>query len=96
MRAVIPAAMFVLLGSSFLAASEAQARFNALPGQAPSLVEEAACVVRRVRTVLPNGRVVFRDVRQCGVRPMPRCRMVRQRVVTPSGRVVFRDVRRCF
>ncbi|NIX78313.1 hypothetical protein [Microvirga terricola] len=96
MRAVIPAAMLLLLGSSFWAASEAQARFNALPGQAPSLVEDAACVVRRVRTVLPNGRVVYQNVRQCGVRPMPRCRLVRQRVVTPSGRVVFRGVRRCY
>ncbi|MBF9235225.1 hypothetical protein [Microvirga alba] len=95
MRAVIPAAMLLLLGSSFLTASDAQARFNALPGQPPSLVEEAACVMRRVRTVLPNGRVVYQNVRQCGVQPMPRCRMVRERVRTPSGRVVFRDVRRC-
>ena len=54
---------------------------------------------RRVRTVTPSGRVVFRTVRDCGVRPgwnrPNRCRWVRERVVRPNGRVVYREVRRC-
>jgi hypothetical protein len=84
----------------FLAAPEAQARFNGAQVQAPSLVEDAACVTRRVRTVRPNGRVVYRTIRDCGVRPgwgrPGPCRMVRERIVRPNGRVVIREVRRCF
>jgi hypothetical protein len=49
--------------------------------------------------VRPNGRVVYRTVRDCGVRPgwgrVDRCRTVRERVVRPNGRVVYRDIRRC-
>jgi hypothetical protein len=73
--------------------------------QAPSLLQEAACVVRRERVVRPNGRVVYRTVRRCGVgagyHQGPRygygnpCRIVRERVVRPNGNVVVREVRRC-
>jgi hypothetical protein len=52
-----------------------------------------------VRTVRPNGRVVYRTVRNCGIGPGPRwrdrCRTVRERVVRPNGRVVYREIRRC-
>ena len=100
MRAIILPAFALALGAGFLAApQEAQARFGAEQLQAPSLVDDVACVTRRVRTVLPNGRVVFRTVRDCGVRPhmrrVERCRTVRERVVRPNGRVVYRDIRRC-
>ena len=78
---------------------EAQARFGPEQVQAPSLVDDVACVTRRVRTVTPSGRVVFRTVRDCGVRPgwmgPNRCRWVRERVVRPNGRIVYREVRRC-
>ena len=75
-------------------------------GPAP-LVQDVACVTRQVRTVRPNGRVVFRTIRECGVgrrgfdlgfgRPggFDRCRVVRERVVRPNGNVVVRTVRRC-
>jgi hypothetical protein len=72
--------------------------------QAPSLIEQAACVVRRERVVRPNGRVVYRTVRRCGVPAWERryrygygapCRTVRERIVRPDGRVVVREVRRC-
>ena len=100
MRAIILPAFALVLGAGFFAApQEAQARFGAEQLQGPSLVNDVQCVTRRVRTVLPNGRVVFRTVRDCGVRPgwgrVERCRTVRERVVRPNGRVVYREVRRC-
>ncbi len=76
--------------------------------QAPSLVERAACAVRRERVVRPNGGVVYRTVRRCGVPGWERgyhhgprygygapCRIVRERIVRPNGDVVVREVRRC-
>jgi hypothetical protein len=86
---------------------------SALPVAAPSagaslgaepLLQDVACVTRQVRTVRPNGRVVFRTVRECGVgrgvgrgfgRGFDRCRVVRERVVRPNGNVVVRTIRRC-
>jgi hypothetical protein len=67
------------------------------------MIQEAACVTRRIRTVRPNGRVVYRTVQRCGVpaygRPMRGyrggCRTVRERIVRPNGRVIYRQVRRC-
>jgi hypothetical protein len=61
-------------------------------------VDDVACVTQRVRTVRPNGRVVYRTERRCGVRPArfgDHCRMVRERVYRPNGTVVVRNVRRC-
>lgn len=99
MRAFILPAFAIAFGAGLLAAPEAQARFNASPVAAPSLVEDAQCVTRRIRTVRPNGRVVYRTVRDCGVRRgwrgRDRCRWVRERVYRPNGTVVVRDVRRC-
>ena len=62
-----------------------------------SLVESAACTVRRVRTVRPNGTVVVRRVRKCGPRMGMGmgCRMVTQRVKRPNGTVIVRRMRRC-
>jgi hypothetical protein len=100
MRAIILPAFAFALGVGFFAAPEAQARFNASQVEAPSLVENARCVIRRVRTVRPNGRVVYRTVRRCGVRARPRwdnrCRIVRERVIRPNGRVIYRNIRRCY
>jgi hypothetical protein len=100
MRAIILPAFALALGAGFLAApQEAQARFGAEQLQAPTLVDNVQCVTRRIRTVSPNGRVVYRTVRDCGMRPgwgrVDRCRTVRERVVRPNGRVVYRDIRRC-
>jgi hypothetical protein len=99
MRAIILPAFALALGAGFFAAPEAQARFNPGQLQAPSLVEDVQCATRTVRTVRPNGRVVYRTVRNCGVGPGPRwrdrCRMVRERVYRPNGTVVVRNVRRC-
>jgi hypothetical protein len=98
MRALILPAFALALGAGFLAAPQAQARFNGLQVQSPSLVEDAACVVRRERVMRPGGRVEYRTVRRCGVGPGPRmggCRVTRERVVRPNGRVIFRTVRRC-
>lgn len=81
-----------------LSASQAEAAFVAQPIDSPSLVEQAACSVRRVRIQRPNGTVAFRTVRRCGpgVRPSyERCRVVRERVRRPNGNVVLRTVRRC-
>jgi hypothetical protein len=74
-----------------MAPGQASARFSPQSIAAPSLIEDVACVVRRVRTVRPNGTVVFRNVRTCE----PDCRMVRERVRRPNGAFVVRDVRRC-
>ncbi|MGO4524547.1 hypothetical protein AB4097_06735 [Microvirga sp. 2MCAF35] len=100
MRAIILPAFALALGAGFFAApQEAQARFGAEQLQAPTLVDNVACVTRRVRTVRPNGRVVYRTVRDCGVRPgwtgPNRCRWVQERVYRPNGSVVVRNVRRC-
>jgi hypothetical protein len=100
MRAIILPAFALALSAGLLAAPhEAQARFSPEQVQAPSLVDNVQCITRRVRTVRPNGRVVYRTVRDCGVRPgwnrPNRCRWVRERIVQPNGRIVFRDVRRC-
>jgi hypothetical protein len=99
MRAIILPAFALVLGAGLFAAPQAQARFNgAAQVEAPTLVEQAACVTRRVRTVRPNGRVVYRTERRCGVRPvrhMRNCRVIHERVVRPNGRVVYRDIRRC-
>ena len=88
MRAIILPAFALVVGASFFSAPEAQARFNASPLEAPSLVEDIQCVTRQVRTV-----------RNCGIGPGPRwrdrCRTVRERVVRPNGRVVYREIRRC-
>jgi hypothetical protein len=99
MRAIFLPAFAIALGAGFFAAPEAQARFNAAQLQAPSLVEDVQCVTRRIRTVRPNGNVVYRTVRNCGVAPRvmrgDRCRVVRERVVRPNGNVVVRSIRRC-
>jgi hypothetical protein len=71
----------------------AAARVPAHPIAAPSLVDDVACTVRRVRTVRPGGQVVNRTVRTCT--PEPVCRNVRTRTVRPNGTVVIRTVRRC-
>jgi hypothetical protein len=73
-------------------ATEASARFSPQRIEAPALVEQAACTVRRVRTVR-NGRVTYRTVRRCT--PEPVCRTIRERTVRPNGSVVYRTVRRC-
>ena len=100
MRAIILPAFALALGAGFFGApQEAHARFGPEWIQAPSLVDNVACVTRRVRTVQANGRVVYRTVRRCGVpawqRRADRCRTVRERVVRPNGNVVYRTVRRC-
>jgi hypothetical protein len=99
MRALILPAFAIAFGAGFLAAPEAQARFNASHLEAPSLVEDVQCVTRRIRTVRPNGRVVYRTVRNCGVpawtRRANRCRWVQERTFRPNGSVVVRNIRRC-
>jgi len=100
MRALLVPAIAVVLGAGFLAStSDAQARISPQRIEAPSLVDNVACVTRRVRTVRPNGRVVYRTVRRCGVPAWRRadrhCRVVRERVHRPNGTVVVRNVRRC-
>jgi len=99
MRAILLPAFAFALGVGFFSAPEAQARFNAGRIEAPSLVEDVQCVTRRIRTVRPNGRVVYRTVRNCGVGPRAwwgdRCRIVRERIVRPNGNVVVRSIRRC-
>jgi len=85
----------VAAGLAGFSVSEAEARFPAQGIAAPSLVENAQCVVRRVRTVRPNGRIIIiRTVRNCG-RGVTRCRTVRERLTRPNGRVIVRSVRRC-
>lgn len=100
MRAIILPAFVFALGAGFFAApQEAQARFGAQQVEAPALVDNVQCVTRQVRTVRPNGRVVYRTVRNCGVGRgfgrVERCRTVRERVYRPNGNVVYRTVRRC-
>ncbi|MBB3020280.1 hypothetical protein FHR70_003361 [Microvirga lupini] len=100
MRSIILPAFALALGAGFFAAPQAaHARFSPEQIQAPSLVDNVACVTRRVRTVQPNGRVVYRTVRRCGVpawqRRVDRCRTVQERVYRPNGTVVVRNIRRC-
>jgi hypothetical protein len=95
MRSFIMPAFALALGLGFFSAPEAQARFNPTQLQAPSTIEDVACVMRRVRTVRPNGRVIYRNVRTCGVNVRPRCRWVQERIRTPNGRWVVRNVQRC-
>jgi hypothetical protein len=98
MRAIILPAFAFALGVGFFHAPEAQARFNGAQLQTPSLIEDVACVTRRVRTVRPNGSVVYRNVRRCdppGWQRRDRCRTVQERVYRPNGSVVVRNVRRC-
>jgi hypothetical protein len=99
MRVFLLPAFAVALGAGFFAAPEAQAHFNASQLQAPSLVEDVACVTERIRTIRPNGRVVYRTVRRCGVpgwsRRVERCRTVQERIYRPNGNVVVRNIRRC-
>jgi hypothetical protein len=99
MRTILPTAFVAAAAIGGFFAPAAQARFYTPQLTAPTLVEEAACVVRRERIVRPNGSVVFRDVRRCGVAPVVRpvvgCQTVRERVRRPNGTVVVRAVRRC-
>ena len=52
-----------LVGFITLAPGTAEARFPVSSVAAPSLVDDVACSVRRVKTVRPGGRVVVRTVR---------------------------------
>ena len=92
---LIGAAAAAALGG--FAATDASARFSPQRIEAPGLVEQAACTLRRERVVRPNERVIYRTVRRCtpdwGWRD--RCRTVRERVVRPNGSIVYRTVRRC-
>jgi hypothetical protein len=63
-----------------------------------SLVEPAACRTVRQRVVRPNGSVVYRVKRTCGLSQVPRhrhCTMIKERIRRANGAVVFRSVRRC-
>jgi hypothetical protein len=101
----ILAGLAAAAASLFLLAPEpASARIYGGPIQAAPVVELAQqrCTVRRVRTVRPNGRVVVREIRDCGPRArverrdrFERCRVERRRVVRPDGRVINRTVRVC-
>jgi hypothetical protein len=98
MKRLFMGAIVAVAAFAGLSTGEADARFSPQGIDTPTLIEDAQCVVRRIRTVRPNGRVVFRTVRRCGPRVgrgVRRCRVERQRVVRPNGRVVFRTVRRC-
>jgi hypothetical protein len=87
-----------LFGATLAASQSASA--ISLPGgvRAPQALEDVACRTVRTRSVMPNGRVVFRNVRTCspgmamGAR---RCTIERQRIVRPNGRVVIKSIRRC-
>ena len=64
MRAIILPAFALAFGAGFFAApQEAQARFGAVQLEAPTLVDNVQCVTSQVRTVRPNGRAVYRTVR---------------------------------
>ena len=98
-RSVLPALALAFGAGLFAAAPEAQAAFGPSQLNAPSLVDNVQCVTRQVRTVRPNGRVIYRTVRNCGVGRgfgrVERCRVERERVVRPNGRVIVRSIRRC-
>jgi hypothetical protein len=94
----ILAGLALVAGLLVLAPVEAGAAVPLQRLELPKLSENVACVVRRVRTVGPNG-VYYRNVRTCGaayVAPAGGCRMVRERVVGAGGRVYYRSVRRCW
>jgi hypothetical protein len=78
---------------------DAQAATLAPPAIAgPSLIEPAACRTVRQRVVRPNGSVVYRFKRRCGlvqVRPRRHCTVVKERIRRANGTVVFRSIRRC-
>lgn len=99
MRAFLISAFALALGTSVLAVPEAQARFAGSKLQAPSLVEEAACVTRRTRTYRPDGTVVVRTVRRCDgpryTRPRRDCRWVQRPAYRPNGTLFYRTVRVC-
>jgi hypothetical protein len=81
-----------LFGALFvMSPDQGSARFSTHSVAAPSLTENVACTTRRVRTVRPNGTVVFRDVRTC----TPECRTSRERTRLPNGNVIVGNVRRC-
>lgn len=88
------------LGFAALPGGEAKAIGVPQQIEGSSLVEQAQCRVERIRTVRPNGRVVYRTVRRCSPRVYrgpryERCRTIRERVVRPNGSVVYRTIRRC-
>jgi hypothetical protein len=63
-----------------------------------SLIEPVACRTVRQRVVRPNGSVVYRVKRRCGlaqVRPGRHCTVVKERIRRANGSVVFRSIRRC-
>jgi hypothetical protein len=96
MRNILFGASAAVLAIMAFPATEANARFSPQVVEAPALIEEAQCVVRRERVVRPNGAVVYRTARRCG--PGPRrggCKVVRERVERPNGNVVFRTRRVC-
>ena len=100
MKKIVLPELALALGAGFLAAApQAQAAFGPSGLQAPSLVDNVQCVTRQVRTVRPNGRVIYRTVRNCGVGGgfgrVERCRVEHKRVVRPNGRVIHRAIRRC-
>jgi hypothetical protein len=86
-----------LLGlSSFSTVRAATFSSPAITGT--SLIEPVACRTARERVVRPNGSVVFRVKRRCGlaqIRPRRHCTMVKERIHRANGTVVFRSVRRC-
>jgi hypothetical protein len=52
----------------------------------------------RQRVVRPNGSVIYRVKRTCGLSQVPRhrhCTMIKERIRRANGAVVFRSVRRC-
>jgi hypothetical protein len=66
--------------------------------EGPSLIEPVACRTVRQRVVRPNGSVVYRFKRQCGlvqVRPRRHCTVIKERIRRANGTVVFRSIRRC-
>jgi hypothetical protein len=87
-----------LLGLSSYPTAQA-ATFSPPPAiKGTSLIEPVACRTIRQRVVRPNGSVVYRVKRRCGlaqVRPRRHCTMVKERIHRADGSVVFRSVRRC-
>jgi len=92
--------VFVSALAGFSTFSTAQAAtFSPPPAlKGTSLTEPVACRTVRERVVRPNGSVVYRVKRNCGlvqVRPRRHCTMVKERIHRANGSVVFRSVRRC-
>jgi hypothetical protein len=87
-----------LLGLSSSSTSQA-ATFSPPPAiDGASLIEPVACRTVRERVVRPNGSVVYRVKRRCGlaqVYPRRHCTVVKERIRRANGSVVFRSVRRC-